>query len=600
MPSKVPVVVLGVGSQGAGPAAPAYVANDKPSAPMLARVEAPALDRPWRRPGAIRYALAKLRNAVSPPVTVTEPPADIVIDRDVAVPTRDGTVLRANVFRPTGDSPHPVIVSTHPYGKDNLPHRRGGRWIISPQYHVLRQPGPLTFSALTGWEAPDPAWWVPRGFAVVNADLRGCGHSDGVAKLLSHQESEDTYDLVQWAAEQPWSDGRVVMLGVSYLAINQYGTASLRPPALKAICPWEGFTDIYRDFAFPGGIRENGFMRIWSLLLRRSARLAYDLKRMADSHPLRDDFWRSLVPDLAAIEVPMLVCGSFSDQNLHSRGSMRAFTHTGSTRARLYTHRGGKWTTFYSDEALAEQLAFFRGVLDGGDDAPARCVRLELREDRDTITAVHEEAEWPLARTHWTPLYLAGPGQLATEPASNPGSVGFTRSHAAVFSWTFAEDTELTGPMAARLWVEARGCDDLNLFVGVEKWRDGRFVPFEGAFGYGRDRVATGWQRASLRALDPDASSPWEPVPAAIEPQPLRAGEVVAVDVALGPSATLFRAGEQLRLVVAGRWLSPRNPLTGQFPVAYPHPPRGRAILHWGSGVVPGPAPHLLVPEIPA
>jgi putative CocE/NonD family hydrolase len=303
---------------------------------------------------------------------------------------------------------------------------------------------------------------------------------------------------------------------------------------------------------------------------------------------------------VAAIEVPMLVCGSFSDHALHSRGSMRAFTHTGSTRARLYTHRGGKWNAFYSDEALAEQLSFFQSVL-RGDDAPARSVRLEVREDRDTVAAVREEHEWPLARTRWTPLYLAGTGTLAAQPQTHPGSIGFnTRSRAAAFSWTFTQDTELTGPMATRLWVEAVGCDDLNLFVGVEKWRGGRFVPFEGSYGYGRDRVATGWQRVSLRALDADASQPWEPVPDAVDPQPLRAGEVVAVDIALGHTATLWRAGEQLRLVVAGRWLSPRNPFTGQFPAAYPHPPRGRAILHWGSDRLLDSPPHLLVPEIPA
>ncbi|ORB73854.1 CocE/NonD family hydrolase, partial [Mycobacterium timonense] len=82
-------------------------------------------------------------------------------------------------------------------------------------------------------------------------------------------------------------------------------------------------------------------------------RQAYDLQDMQDRHPLRDEFWRSLVPDLSAITVPMLVCGSFSDNNLHSRGSLRAFMHSSSTHARLYTHRGGKWATFYAEEALA-------------------------------------------------------------------------------------------------------------------------------------------------------------------------------------------------------------------------------------------------------
>jgi uncharacterized protein len=384
----------------------------------VARNPAPTLDRPWRRPGAVRYVVGRLSGIVKPPVTVTDPPAGIVADRDVSVRTRDGTVLRINVFRRDRDSARPVILSIHPYGKDDLPKRRGKKWTFSVQYRALRQPQQVTFSALTGWEAPDPAWWTAQGFTVVNADSRGCGHSEGTGKLLSRQEAEDTYDLVQWIAAQPWCDGNVVMLGVSYLAISQYAVAALQPPALRAICPWEGFTDAYRDLTFPGGVRENGFTRLWSRNVSRATRQTYALGPMQDQHPLRDDFWRSLVPDLSAIKVPMLVCGSFSDNNLHTRGSVRAFSHAGSTHARLYTHRGGKWATFYSEAALAEQLGFFRGVLDGA--AGSRSVRLEVREDRDTITAVREETEWPLARTRWRPLYLGGylaeAGVLACEP----------------------------------------------------------------------------------------------------------------------------------------------------------------------------------------
>jgi uncharacterized protein len=559
----------------------------------VAHNSAPALDRPWRRPGALRYALDRIRGVAKPPITVTDPPPDIVIDRDVSVGTRDETVLRINVFRNDGGA-QPVILSIHPYGKDNLPKRRGNRWTYSMQYRILRQPRPVTFSALTGWEAPDPAWWVAHGFTVVNADSRGCGHSEGTGKVLSRQEAEDTYDLVQWIADQPWCDGNVVMLGVSYLAISQYAVAALQPSALRAICPWEGFTDAYRDLTFPGGVRESGFTALWSGNIRRDTRQTYTLGPMQEQHPLRDDFWRSLVPDLSAIKIPMLVCGSFSDNNLHSRGSMRAFARAGSRHARLYTHRGGKWATFYSEPALAEQLQFFRDVLDGT--PGSRTVRLEVREDRDTVVAVREETEWPLARTRWQPLYLAGSGLLDGERPQITGSITFeTLSQAAAFSWTVPADIELTGPMMVRLWVELHGCDDANLFVGVEKRRDGRFVGFEGSYGYGRDRVTTGWQRVALRALDPELSQPWEPVSACDQPQPVSAGEVVAVNVALGPSATLFRAGEQLRLVVGGRWLWPRNPLVGQMPAAYDKSPRGRVTLHWG----PRYDAHLLIPEIP-
>jgi putative CocE/NonD family hydrolase len=149
--------------------------------------------------------------------------------------------------------------------------------------------------------------------------------------------------------------------------------------------------------------------------------------------------------------------------------------------------------------------------------------------------------------------------------------------------------------MALRLWVEAHGTDDVDLFAGVEKWRGRTYVPFEGSYGFGRDRVTTGWLKASLRALDDEASRPFEPVPACTRREPLGPGQVVHADIALGPSATLFRAGETLRLVVAGRWLWPVNPLTGQFPAAYQSGRGGRCILHWG----PERPARLLIPVIP-
>ena len=110
----------------------------------------------------------------------------------------------------------PVLLCAHPYGKDLLPRRIGRRSRFSFQYRIMRQPTPVSFSTLTGWEAPDPNWWVAQGYAV-----RCAGTSDGVAELLSRQEGEDTYDLIEWAAAQQWSSGKVGMLGVSYLAVSQ-------------------------------------------------------------------------------------------------------------------------------------------------------------------------------------------------------------------------------------------------------------------------------------------------------------------------------------------------------------------------------------------
>lgn len=122
------------------------------------------LDRPWRRPGAVGYALARLSGLARPPVEVYEPGAGSLRQLDdVPVAVRDGTVLRVNVVLPGGEGRFPVLLSAHPYGKDDLPRRRGLRWRVSAQYRILRQTGQVRFSSLTGWEAPDPAWWAAHG-----------------------------------------------------------------------------------------------------------------------------------------------------------------------------------------------------------------------------------------------------------------------------------------------------------------------------------------------------------------------------------------------------------------------------------------------------
>ena len=250
---------------------------------------------------------------------------------------------------------------------------------------------------------------------------------------------------------------------------------------LKAICPWEGFTDAYRDMLRPGGIAETGFTRIWGLSLKK-VRQRYRLTREQRRRPLRDQWWASLAPDLARIAVPALICGSFSDNNLHGRGSFRGWERISSADRFLYTHRGGKWATFYSPQAQAVQFRFFDRYLRGQDvPAPPR-VRLEVRESRDVIASVREEDSWPLERTEWTPLYLTGAGLAATPPAA-AGRITFgTRAAAASFDWAVPADTEITGPMALRLWVEPAA---LTTSTSSPGWRNGA------AGGTSRSRAPT-------------------------------------------------------------------------------------------------------------
>lgn len=84
------------------------------------------LDQPWHRPGALAYARQRRHAALHPPVTAYLMPAAVTKDEDVAVTMRDGVRLRLNLFRPAGDGPFPVILSAHPYGKDEVRTKKSG------------------------------------------------------------------------------------------------------------------------------------------------------------------------------------------------------------------------------------------------------------------------------------------------------------------------------------------------------------------------------------------------------------------------------------------------------------------------------------------
>src|SRR5262245_33514718 len=146
-------------------------------------------------------------------------PSGIVVERDVGVTMPDGIRLSANVFRPERASGAlPVILALTPYGKDANPaatrdatlERRTATGLGMGRYRV---------SDCTPFEAPDPAYWVPQGYAVVHVDVRGCGKSKGERKVFSRTEISDYAEIIAWAGTQPWSNGRVGLHGVSYLAI---------------------------------------------------------------------------------------------------------------------------------------------------------------------------------------------------------------------------------------------------------------------------------------------------------------------------------------------------------------------------------------------
>lgn len=168
--------------------------------------------------------------------------SDIRIDHDVEVVARDGVRLYMDVYRPAEQKEKiPAILSWSPYGKkysslDMLP---------MTKWHTCVKRSDL--SGLEKFEGLDPADWCPRGYAIISVDTRGSGNSDGHIVVQGAQEAEDGYDVVEAVAKMEWCNGNVGMAGNSYLAISQWFVAATQPPSLKAIAPWEGLSDMYRE-----------------------------------------------------------------------------------------------------------------------------------------------------------------------------------------------------------------------------------------------------------------------------------------------------------------------------------------------------------------
>lgn len=517
----------------------------------------------------------------------------LLIERNVEVPLRDGVRILVDIYRPAdeSDADLPILLGWSPYGKHGL---SASLW---PPAGV--EAGWM--SRFTAFEAPDPMFWCPRGYAVVFADPRGAWLSEGDLRHNGVGEGEDCYDCIEFLAALPWSNGKVGMTGVSYLAAIQYLVASLKPPHLAALNPWEGFSDWYREFAYHGGIRETGFVPRGSDNLRFSLGRTEDTNANVQAHPLHDAYWRSKDVDLEAIEVPAYVVASWSDHGLHTRGTIEAWRRMASRRKWLEIHGQKKWAHYYRPESRAKQAAFFdrflKGIDSGIDAWPP--VSIEVRESA-RVSEIRAEDEWPLARTEYRPLHLdAAAGAMSEAAVTAESAVRYdplSEAGEAVFDYRFDKDTELTGYMKLKLWVEAEDADDMDLFVAIQKLDAvGAPVGFHFYAFYDNGPVALGWLRASHRALDEERSTPWQPVHRHDREDLLRPGEIVPVEIELWPSSTRFRAGESLRVIVKGmdiyRDALPNLPFARHEDLRN----RGTHVIHAGGRY----DSHLLVPVIP-
>ncbi len=516
---------------------------------------------------------------------------DLRIQRNVAVPMRDGLNLLVDLYQPAQTTAAtPALVAWSPYGKHGALD-----WKYWPGHEVDQ----ASLSPYAAFETPDPAYWAGQGYSVILADARGAWGSQGDVTMFDHADAEACYDLIEWAGTQEWSNGKVGMSGVSWYAVIQWAVAALRPPHLAAINPWEGFSDLYNEVAAHGGIPETQFSPMLGPLIANTHGQVEDVAANAMNHPFFDEYWQGKVADHSAIEVPAYVVASWTDQGLHTRGTLKAFRRLASTHKWLEVHGRKKWAYFYAPDSVARQTAFFNRFLKDEqnevDTWPP--VRLEVRE-RANVGTFRDEQEWPLARTRYTPLYLdAATGSLGGQSPREEGAVTYEASEGqAVFDHTFSSDTELTGYMKLRLWVEAEGASDMDLFVGLQKVDEqGERVPFPFFSTFDDGDVALGWLRVSRRALDEHSSTPYQPVYLHQRDEPLTPGEVVPVEIEIWPSGTLFRAGETLRLVVQGHDLHAYAENAFAQRHAYTVN-AGRHIVHSGGRY----DSYLLVPVIPS
>ena len=239
------------------------------------------------------------------------------VERDVKVTMRDGVRISLCVYRPRGRTAGAGAVRGLA-----LPARIRQRARLSAVSLARDRPGRMV---------------CEPGYAYVHADVRGSGQSEGEFGFMDRTEQEDYVELIAWIAKQPWCTGRVGGIGQSYYAMAQWLMATLNPPALACIVPYDGLVDQYRCSNYHGGIFCN-YRSSWYANLRADNQhrpagakgrppMRFDLVGAITEHTLYDDWWRERSPyeRLGEIKVPVLSIGHWGKMGLHLRGNILGF-----------------------------------------------------------------------------------------------------------------------------------------------------------------------------------------------------------------------------------------------------------------------------------
>jgi predicted acyl esterase len=511
---------------------------------------------------------------------------EILIEKDIDIPMRDGALLKADLFRPRvnrGNGRFPVITTLSSYQKDKV-------WI--PPNDLGEKANPYM-----NWETPNPLWWVPRGYALLRIDGRGSGKSPGRTDPWSPAEARDYYDGIEWGARQPWCNGKVGSSGISYFAMVQWLVANLKPPSLKAMIPWEGAADMYRDFGYHGGVFSFGFVVNWYNNHMAHHLLGKPQATTPDAfstpwvweymrHNLDSDWYHGRRADWDNIDIPFYSAGNWSGMGLHLRGNTEGFMRAASKHKKLRIHAGTHYHSYYTEEGREDQLRFFDYWLKDIDNGimTEPPVKLLIRKGGHGNYQWRSENEWPLKRTEWTRFYLQPhakakddtEGALVTKAPGKPGELeyaasGMTKAGVASASWTstalagslgrmgvsfetppLKQDTEVTGPVVLVMWI-ASSTEDMDIFATLRNiGPDGKEI-FEMGQQSQPVPVAKGWLRASHRKLDEKRSLPHRPFHLQTHREPLEPGKPVKVEVEIWPTCMVFAKGHRIRLDVQPR-----------------------------------------------
>jgi uncharacterized protein len=511
---------------------------------------------------------------------LSQPTFAMAEDDDVLVPMRDGVNLLADVHRPAQPGRYPVLIAASPYPRQ-----------------IQNIGAPAGFI-----EAGASDFFVPRGYVHVIANCRGTGGSGGTFGFFDSQERHDMYDLVEWAAQQPWSDGNVGMVGISYFAGTQMEAAVEKPPHLKAIMPIAGTFDLYESathhgmvssgfltpFLFMIGMTSGHTNKLWrsklidairTILLTPRIHKKFEMangeaaiaglkvllklhhdphpwddlwRAIAAEHPFRDAWWedRNLLPLLERIEVPVYMGCDWMNVPLHLPHTFWAYeriTNSKHLRVAMMGEHGLAWPW---ESLHIEALAWFDQWLKGQDtgilEGPRfRYVIPEAEGWRTTDT-------WPIPEAKSHTYALRADGGFG-EDEGEPGS----RTYMNLGGGLNRPRPSETDPPSFLQWTTPPLTHDLDLVGPIELQLDAactapdtafiailQDVDEEGKAAY----ITAGELRAALRQLDEVASKPGAPVLPCISFVPVPIGERVTYRIPLVPSARHLRAGHKLRL----------------------------------------------------